>query len=270
MGDFKNKVGILIQSRVEQGLQMRAALGTQGAEVAERLGGVGGLTDTQWAVWLEGLQLEQRKHDERLLRVEIELATERADDVVVRAERNQAHHALYDMVVETKEYLRDAATQQRLGLNGPTPRDPAVLASYVRAAIFSLRKHPGAIPGPLSLSLPSTDIADRLEGLLDELERSLQAIKNEARKADQWLSKRNQVLKDWQRVYIANGKMAEGAFRRAGLSELADRIRPTERRARGLDSPASSAASDALPTIDVALFETDVSHDEVIEVELGE
>jgi hypothetical protein len=237
----ENKVGERIKNRVDNGRDLRAAIRTQGSAVAEQLDGVGGRSEADWKAHLDGIATDQQKYDEHLMHSELQLASERGDDGKLRDGRDEATGALSDKVLEVKEFMKDVPTQERFALDGRTPDEPKNLVAYARGAVFALRKQNVALPGPLGTSLGSHEIADEVEPLMVAVEAAIERMKTEGREADQLLVRRNASLDKWQEVYVANARMAEGAFRRAGFVSLAERIRPTERKSRGVEGPAVDA-----------------------------
>lgn len=248
-----NKVGKLMRTRYDNGQDVVAALRTQGKVAAVALDGVYGRTVAEWKTFFAGMADDQEAHDDALIGSEIALASERADDDGFRQARDDSRDDLFEEVVEFKDLCRTPTIQRKFSLDGETPQLPKDLASHVRAVIKSLREEDTTIDGPFGTSVATTDVADRLEPLVDDLAQRITDLKREEREADSLLVERDRKLDAWSRAYMSNARVAEGLFRRAGLDELADRIRPTGRKATGREraeepSTDADAPADTEPT----------------------
>ena len=87
------------------------------------------------------------------------------------------------------------------------------------------------MPGVGSSS--TATLAKGLDGPLAELDVALATVRREHREAEQALVERDRVIAAWTDIYQSCASIAEGLLRLAGRPELAARVRPTERRARG-------------------------------------
>jgi hypothetical protein len=94
------------------------------------------------------------------------------------------------------------------------------------------------------MTLETTELADELAPLYDELVESLDEISADERKKDALLVQRDEALEQWKETYRGVASMVDGAFRLVGEYELADRIRPTRERLRGEEAPTDEAPAE--------------------------
>lgn len=133
-------------------------------------------------------------------------------------------------LVRTRQALRrlDAEAEATFGLDHPEPEDPFSLLAYVEELQKKLEKHERM--GPMSLRPFAQELAVPIRELSDALERDV--IPDLA----QWRA-RIEAQRSFERVLSSVASSLSAEFALAGMSELAEALRPNNRRLRGLEQP---------------------------------
>lgn len=238
---MSNKIGKTIENRIGWGRWVAASVDTHLDRIAGELSGRGGMNKTEWKQFLTGQRDEMKSANEALFEAESDLAQERADDGDHREARDLAAVTMYEAIVKARSLMEavGAGRSVRYGMDGTVPQVPSSLLSFARNAVDSLRGA-GESMGTLGLDVDTAKLADKLQPALDGLADAVDTMAAEDREAEAALVERNKVLEDWERTYRAVARILEGTYRLAGEDELADRIRPTMRRASGVDDPEDS------------------------------
>lgn len=164
------------------------------------------------------------------------LADERGDDAVVDVERKNAVDELNDLVIETRSLFASAHPPEILtliGLSGPTPGEPDALEEYAAKVRDNLRKKTLPAPGRgIGIDVPTR--ATMLDEALTRVARAQEAFAQEGREEQSALSDRNRAEADLRRTYagVTSGFVADAVL--AGRNDIADRVRPTANRRKGL------------------------------------
>lgn len=79
--------------------------------------------------------------------------------------------------------------------------------------------------------------ADALDAAVAPLREVMQGMLVDERENEAALTARDRAIAEWAIIYQGVANMLSGLYRLAGRDDLADRIRPTVRRAEGLDQP---------------------------------
>jgi hypothetical protein len=247
---MSNKIGKTIENRIGWGRWVAASVDTHLDGIAGQLSGRGDMNKTEWKHFLEGQRDEMKAANEALFEAESDLAQERADDPDYREARDLAAATMYEAIVKARSLMEAVGAGQsvRFGMDGTVPQVPSSLLSFARNAVDSLRGS-GESLGTLGLDVDTTALADKLQPTLDGLTDAVDDMAREEREAEAALVARNKVLEDWERTYRAVARILEGAYRMADEDELADRIRPTMRRASGVDDPEDSE-DDVVPIVE--------------------
>jgi len=164
---------------------------------------------------------------------------ELADDAAPRERRDEAAQHIYDRLVDLRAALTGLygpKTAEAAGLVSATPRDPVLLARFARGVVEALPglKFPGARIKGARLDL--SEVTAELSTQLDALEASLKDVAREAREAEQTLGAKTAAAGAQARHQSGVASLLSGVFRLAGLDDLAERVRPTARRAAQDDS----------------------------------
>ncbi len=104
---------------------------------------------------------------------------------------------------------------------------------------------PEPVAGQKPIDLES--VADARDGEIGDLEAKMDQIDELRKQTDEALVARDEALAKNRRVYSNVGRLLEGVYRLAGLDELADRIRATQRSARKQSSLRASGATGDAP-----------------------
>lgn len=156
-------------------------------------------------------------------------------DAKPRAARDTVARQLYNQVIQVRETLSgiygDAFTRQ-LGLVGETPIEPVTLMRLANGIAEELGHM--QLPAPLMLgaSLDTATIIQKLTATTTELDTHLADLAREARQAQTTLTHKNRAITGYDTTYAAIIQILSGLLLLAGEPELAERIRPTRRRAQ--------------------------------------
>lgn len=164
------------------------------------------------------------------------LTKELADDVSARGERDAAAADLLGVIIEIRGLLELYGGHQpsaTYGLSGTTPRGPKELLGWARNVAQLLRAtdrpiHVTGIGGTTTAVL-----AARLDAPMARLQAANLAMQDEDREAEQALLERDRALARWEATYQGAAGALEGLMRLAGRRDMADRLRPTQRKLLG-------------------------------------
>lgn len=165
------------------------------------------------------------------------LSAELGDNPALRAALGEALAGTRGALVQGRELSRslyEPDVVAGMGLAGETPEDAATLLSYGRGAAQGLRAQSGK-PGRLGVAVDLTPLADALDQALVTLKAAHEAAVADVKEDQAARLARDEAFDALRAVYRSAALIIEGYFRQAGLHELADRLRPTERRAQGLE-----------------------------------
>lgn len=158
---------------------------------------------------------------------------EMADDIAPRETRDSATQVLYSKVVEIGEIvvgLFGGGARERLGLEGTTPRDPALLVRHVAAVSKALRSVDLGKPRLKGASFSGKAAADELEALLGDVQAALDDVAREAREAEATLVKKRAAMSSFDTAFSGTATLLSALLNVAGNKELASRVRPSSRR----------------------------------------
>jgi hypothetical protein len=171
---------------------------------------------------------------------ELAYTAEQADDVPLRAQRDATHAALVDSITRVRSAVEDAFGREGLrtyGLQGETPRKPArATLNHVANVVQLLQRRPAVIDTDFGTSFDTAAVAEALKGKLTELEVLVGYLDRETRELELAMAVRDRAAAVWSEAYQGVATALTGMFRIAGWKELAERVRPTPRIARGDDS----------------------------------
>jgi hypothetical protein len=159
--------------------------------------------------------------------------SEKADDVEVRQELDEAIDGVYREVVDFRAVLEGvggtAATAQA-GLAGATPREPIALGRLAHALHDRLPALTGVTSMRRGVTFDAMAYAEPLKEALSRLERAQQALRREERELEATLMAKNRVMSAHDTRFLTIARTLESLFRLAGFEELANRVRPSARR----------------------------------------
>ncbi len=257
-----NKTEFLIVSGKTQKSTVNAQLAKAGLEIlGERSGEATPAPDwNQLQEWgITALELsagEVRRTDRQLRKSRVRLTQARRNRKAELRRIASSHRALRKSFAGT--YGRDALPLVGLDCE-PTPALLAVreqMREQMREVITRMEDPQlvAALPEPLAGQQP-IDLAALAETRSlenDDLEAQGAEIYALRKHTDESLIVRNTTLARNRRVYANVGRLLEGIYRLAGLDELADRIRVTQRSSRKKPADAREGESTAAPKEPVA------------------
>ena len=185
----------------------------------------------------------------KLEKAEHDYASEQADDPPTRKKRDDANADLAQRWAEVKGHLARRfgdATPREFGLEGELPATPDALAKQTANAVKLLRAKPRTHTSKLG-EFTTAGAADHLEEAQLALSNALAAVTGESKQLQDALGLRDTAAAEWTNVYQSCATLLEGYLRLGGRTDLADRVRPTVRRASGLELT-PPAPTDSGPT----------------------
>jgi len=167
---------------------------------------------------------------------ELRYYTEKADDAPVRADRDRSVIRVNDLLVQLRTSIEGtlgASAVIKYGFGGEIPRTPHKLVNYAENVVQQLNTHPQQVVTSLGASFSTAPAAMAVKAGLDELTALVGDDNREARELEDAQTTRNRAADAWTDVYQGAASTLEGLYRTAGYGELAERVRPTLRKARG-------------------------------------
>jgi hypothetical protein len=165
---------------------------------------------------------------------DIALAQEVADDPKCRENRDNGSSQLNKTIGRIKSILPEE-TLVSLGLGGTIPTVPDALINYGRKIAGLISENPGVFETPetngIVVKIDATSTLDNLNKGINNLVTALDDVKREEREYQAALEHRDAKLQDWRNAYVATASVLAGFYQLAGRTDLADRIRPTIRKA---------------------------------------
>lgn len=178
---------------------------------------------------------------------------EQADDPPLRDARDTAVPAVSQCMSLTRSKVEAVLGEVGLttyALREAVPRQPVELAAYAGTSAKLLRRYPRAEPDKTGGTLDTVALAAAIDETLKPLSDALSGLVTEQRQLQAAMARRDTELGEWNEVYVNGTAAFAWLARMARQPELAQRIRPTVRRARGTDgSPADDDTAD-LPADD--------------------
>jgi len=124
----------------------------------------------------------------------------------------------------------------RYGLGSESPRVPAKLLQYGQNVRKLLDEAPTKVTSPLGSSFDTVVASQAVGKACEELAATVEDDDREARELESAMARRDRADATWSEVYQGTASMLEGLYRLAGWKELADKVRPTQRKTRGEDA----------------------------------
>ncbi len=171
------------------------------------------------------------------------------DDPAVRDARDGAATHLYDHLVSLREMITGAyggAVTAKL-FSGATPEDPVTLSRYAG----DLEEKLGAVKFPASrIKGAKLDPGELASGLRDKraaLDGALKAVQREVREAQATLHTKTDAITAYDGTFSGVATTLSGLLTLAGKPELADKVRPSLRRAGVVAETGEEPAAPAEP-----------------------
>lgn len=199
---------------------------------------------------ISGIALMMGAANAKLEGAENDYAREQADDPPVRKSRDDANSDLGQRWGDVRTQLVrrfGADVPREFGLEGELPRTPDDLAKQAANAIKLLRSKSRTHASKLG-EFTTIGAADHLEEAQMALSKSLAEVTTEAKELQDALGLRDAAAANWTNTYQACATLLEGYLRLGGRSDLADRVRPTIRRASGFEVSPEAPTEPVDPT----------------------
>ncbi|MCK6586215.1 MAG: hypothetical protein L6Q76_01385 [Polyangiaceae bacterium] len=180
---------------------------------------------------------------------------ELADDEAARNARDEAAAALYASVGDLREWLTalyGTAALRTLGFSGPTPQEPVALSRYAGEIIAALTGVKLPKPKRAGIKWDPADTVAELRSARDALDGHLAGIAREVREAQGTLAAKNAAMAEHDERFARAAGFYAGLFRLAGQADLADKVRPSPRRAGQIedaDEPLSGPRASSPPPL---------------------
>lgn len=232
-------------NQLKNGEQIRVTAETFPAdareEAAKRLSGGGSLDEARTRVTASIADVGRlmAATNTRLEAAENAYTSEQADDPPVRKRRDDKVTELAQRWSEVKAQVArrfGEAVPREYGLDGELPATPDALSLQAANAVKLLRAKPRSHSSGLG-EFTATAAANYLEEAQTTLAAALTAVKTEAKELQDALGRRDAATAEWSDIYQASATLLEGYLRLGRRLDLADRVRPTARRASGLEVP---------------------------------
>lgn len=235
----------LVTNRLAAARYVISAAQVHGAAVARAIAtDVPGLSEAQARHVIERLTARLTEASARLEQAEGEYTREQSDDPAVRQQRDASATALAELLTGMRQLLLDHVSDTAVrvyGLNNPTPATADALLVTGANTLRLLQTHPLDLPKRPWLQVDGAALASEVARHVDALRSALEGLRIEERELQAAKSARDAALEDWTRVYVGVAGTLESLFRLAGRTELAARLRPTNRRASGQVAPEAEA-----------------------------
>ncbi|MRG94409.1 hypothetical protein [Polyangium spumosum] len=169
-------------------------------------------------------------------KAEEDLAAERADDGPVRTSRDGAATALAALLGLLRRTIEDHMGEKAVttyGLSTESPRVPAKLLQYAKTVARLLGEHPAVVTSPLGSTFDTSAALQSVVNQCNQLEAAVGDDDREARELETAFAARDRAAAAWSDVYQGTATALEGLYRLAGYGDLAEKVRPTQRKMRG-------------------------------------
>lgn len=175
---------------------------------------------------------------------------ELADDAAPREARDSAATALYDEIVDLRDWLKGlygAGALRPLGFSSDTPRDPVALERFAGEVMSALGK--ATLPKPLrkGVKWDPGETLEKLGAMRAALNTHLKDVAREVREAQATLRTKNDALAAYDERFGRAASFLVGLFNLAGETALADRVRPSARRPGQTEVDAAGEPEPAAP-----------------------
>jgi hypothetical protein len=180
---------------------------------------------------------------------------ELADDDAARNARDEAAASLYSAVGDLREWataLYGTAALRTLGFSGPTPQEPVALSRFAGEIVSALTS--GRLPKPKrpGIKWDPAETVDEIKVAREALETHLKGVAREVREAQGTLAAKNAAISEHDERFARAAGFFAGLFRLAGQADLADKVRPSPRRAGQIedaDEPLSGPRASSPPPL---------------------
>lgn len=183
----------------------------------------------------------------RMKEAELAYVAELADDVEPRRRRDERATTAWELMASARSRIEAVLGDdglRRYGLWEPVPQVPGDLSHRMTTTVDLLERHPVRVDDPFGAPLDSAAVVARLKASKTDLDGALATVLDEERERQDALAARDRAIQDWSRTYQGVASILTGLFVLAGRDDLGERLRPTARRAAGLDAPPEEAPAE--------------------------
>jgi hypothetical protein len=188
-----------------------------------------------------------------MIAAEDDYVKEQSDDPPVRERRDAAMPVLLPCMIQTRTRVSSVLGETGLaayGMSEPPPRQPVELAAYAGTVLKLMRAQPRSQPDRVGGTFDTAVLATAIDDALAPLQDALRELVTEQRQLQTAMIRRDTEATEWRDVYV-NGATAFAALARmAGHPEIAQRVRPSSRRASGRAAGPGDDISPDLPEND--------------------
>lgn len=189
--------------------------------------------------------------DRRLVQADDANLNERRENRIQRRRRDKAARQVSELISRLRQAVDAAcgseACADLLGIEGPTPRDPVVLHRLGVRVLGSLQEKAveeadSTLPG---FGWDPVETIASLEGPVASLGEALSHLTLERRDRVSTYLRKRQAMKEYDVAYTSLARVMENLFRHTGLTDLAERVRPSSSSPRSLEDPIDDGPIDA-------------------------
>lgn len=172
---------------------------------------------------------------------------ELGDDEAPRRRRDESWRALHDACVDARDAVETVLGDEALapvGMAKPAPQDPVALVAWAGEAVARLRDAGVVLPAPRRKGsvIDRDALADEVGALVPTLAEALDDVARERREAEATHLAKMRAILAYDTVFGEVAALAAAQLRAAGLTELAERVRPSARRPGRTELALSSQA----------------------------
>ena len=163
-------------------------------------------------------------------------ATEKSEDLEVREHVNVAYHSLHEVLSATRERIVELGgdtLRRTYGIPRTLPRRRNQLKTVCEEILKRFAENPKTFQDRFAGEITSAQLSSPLGKATQEFADTYDALQLEQRETEDAMFKRDQEEEQWEQTYRAVSYRMMGAFDLAGMSEHAERLRPTIRRQKG-------------------------------------
>jgi len=235
-------------ARIKNARSVSVAAETHGAGMAAELDRVLGMPAGSMLALFTRLAAYLVATTKRVDELELALQREAGDDNAVLAARDEAHAAARTAIGQARALVLAFVGQEArkpFGLDAEIPTTATQMADYARSAADALVRAALSINISDNVAVATETLGKQIAAREVTLTKALKDVETEARELKDAIGARDLGLEPWTRAYRGVALTLSGLFTLAGREDLAGRVRPTERSARGEEEP---EADDESPT----------------------
>jgi hypothetical protein len=170
---------------------------------------------------------------------ELAYAAEQSDDPAARAALDTAEAEARAELIENRQVYAGSFGEVeaiKAGLSAATPEGGDTLIAYADNFLKALRADPQR-KNRYGTTIDMTPNIASIEAARDRVSAAQEAVRRESRELQEAKAKRDRTQAALRAAYVQLATYYESMFRMASLDELADRLRPTARRASSAEAP---------------------------------